>query len=194
MPRSLPTRGRGIGERPLLADGGERHAQPAPCHEQLDALGEPHRPGHERCERQADHHRLHDDVGRREHRPRRKIARQVAHADDARRATRSGGTDGGACARAWSWWPTPQAPAAELSGGLSAQCKKQHDAHGDTRKQAASAAPRAGQPGRIATQSISTHSSRWLLVDKMFCAQDASGSKAIRGDNLNAAGPHASAQ
>ena len=42
----------------------------------LDDLRQPHRPGDERSEGEADHHRLHDDVGSHEHAPRRQIVRQ----------------------------------------------------------------------------------------------------------------------
>ena len=48
---------------------------------QLEVLGEPHRPRHQRGEHQADHDPLHEDVGRQEHRPGREIARQVRAAD-----------------------------------------------------------------------------------------------------------------
>ena len=50
---------------------------------ELDGLGEPHRPGHERGKRQADQHRLHHRVGVEKHAPRAEIARQRRGADDS---------------------------------------------------------------------------------------------------------------
>ena len=46
------------------------------CARELDGLGEPDRPGHQRRKGQPDHHRLHDDVGIHEHAPGRQVARQ----------------------------------------------------------------------------------------------------------------------
>ena len=49
--------------------------KPPPRARQLERLGEEDRPGHQRGEGQADHHRLDQDIGRQEHRPRRQLAR-----------------------------------------------------------------------------------------------------------------------
>src|ERR1035437_7022060 len=57
-----------------------QYFEPATCNllrnPQLNGLGEPNRPGHERGEGQANHHGLHHDIGIEEHAPRRKVSRQ----------------------------------------------------------------------------------------------------------------------
>jgi hypothetical protein len=50
--------------RAFARDRRQRPAQPAHGRPQLEVLGEPHRPRHERGERQADHDGLDEDVGR----------------------------------------------------------------------------------------------------------------------------------
>ena len=51
-------------------------AEPGAGGEDLEALGEADRPGDERGEGEADHHRLHHDVGRHEHAPGREVVGQ----------------------------------------------------------------------------------------------------------------------
>ena len=84
MPRLLPTRAAALGERSLLADGGERNTQPAPAKNSSMLLAShtvqvtsdaKARPSITVC----------TTMSADKHRPGRKIARQVAHADDARR-------------------------------------------------------------------------------------------------------------
>ena len=48
---------------------------------QFEPFGEPDRPGDQRSDGKADHHRFHDDVGMDEHAPRGEILRQLRGAD-----------------------------------------------------------------------------------------------------------------
>jgi hypothetical protein len=60
----------------------------------FDGLGKPDRPGHQRGEGQAHHHRLHHQVGIHEHAPGRQVTRQQRDIGGGQRRTREGGHDG----------------------------------------------------------------------------------------------------
>ena len=73
-PGERPLRRREVGRREH--DRAAPRRSRAPAREHLEALGDPDRPGHQRGEGEADHHRLHHPVGRQEHAPGREVPRQ----------------------------------------------------------------------------------------------------------------------
>ena len=91
-------------QRPCVGDLGQRRAQLALNHGQLDHLGDEDGPGHQRGKGETDHDRLDQHVGRLEHRPWRQFAelgggglQQFARARPARRSRPNGAA--GAAAR-----------------------------------------------------------------------------------------------
>ena len=82
------------------------------AHSSID-LGQPHGPGNDGGEGEADHHRLHDDVGFHEHLPRRQVAREVVGLHHGgrrgrchRRCGRAGAVTSLATRALWfpKWW------------------------------------------------------------------------------------------
>ena len=61
-----------VGARQLA----QRTLRPPPRSRQFQPPRQPDRPRYQRCKRQTDHHRLHDDVGLHEHAPRRQVLRE----------------------------------------------------------------------------------------------------------------------
>ena len=154
-------------------------AQPAPRHEQFDALGQPDRPGDDRGEGQADHHGLHDDVGGGEHRPWREVARQVHGADHT-----GGGIGGG-------WRAGSTALELERRIGCPAQASARRRSPRPSLRSCSSAAYR-----RLLlrfSQSCSRPITVRLRPIPCFCAQCVS-QQTSRTGNLNATRAHASTQ
>src|SRR6266446_2273725 len=69
-----------FGQRPGVGDASQRLAQPPPGQKKVSGLGEENRPSHQGGKCQTDHHRLHEHVGGKEHRPRRQFVRIHASA------------------------------------------------------------------------------------------------------------------
>ena len=120
-----PGRARPASARPAAARSGaariDREAAPQPGagDDELEALGDPHRPGDQRGEGEPDHHRLHHHVGGLEHAPGREIARQQRLGTVAgRRRGRLGAIPGVGSGA----WDTSGSPAGDGASG-AASCR-----------------------------------------------------------------------